>query len=89
MSAALANTGTLRFHVCEQRVAASLFPDFLKRLLKYPKGRKLMLLVDDHPAHRAKIVRDYLPVNPELIALHFLPRYNSPLAVSRVPSGAL
>lgn len=75
MIAAVSNTGTLRFRVFEQRFTGPLFLDFLKRLVKDNKGRKVILIVDGHPAHRARIVRDWVAVNPTLIELHFLPGY--------------
>src|SRR4051794_10465311 len=79
MIAAISNTGTLRFRVFEQRFTGPLFLDFLKRLVKDAKGRKVMLILDGHPAHRARIVRDYVAANPALIELHFLPGYSPEL----------
>ncbi len=98
MIAAISNTGTLRFRVFEERFTGPLFLDFLKRLVKDNKGRKVVLIVDGHPAHRARIVRDYVAANPELIELHFLPGYapelnpaemlNQDVSVSRQGIGA-
>lgn len=79
MIAAISNTGTLRFRVFEERFTAPLFLDFLRRLVKDNKGRKIMLIVDGHPAHRARIIRDYLAANPDLIELHYLPGYSPEL----------
>jgi transposase len=79
MIAAISNTGTLRFRVFDERFTGPLFLDFLKRLVKDAKGRKLLLIVDGHPAHRARIVRDYVAANPELVELHFLPGYSPEL----------
>jgi len=73
MIAAVSNTGTLRFRVFDERFTGPLFLDFLKRLVKDNRGRKVVLIVDGHPAHRARIVRDYVAAHPELIELHFLP----------------
>jgi len=75
MIAAVSNTGTLRFRVFEERFTGPLFLDFLKRLVKDNQGRKAIVIVDGHPAHRARIVRDYVAAHPELIELHFLPGY--------------
>lgn len=79
MIAAISNTGTLRFRVFEQRFTGPVFLDFLKRLVRDAKGRKLMLVLDGHPAHRARIVRDWAAANSELIELHFLPGYSPEL----------
>jgi transposase len=75
MIAAISNTGTLRFRVFDERFTGRVFLDFLKRLVKDAKGRKIMLIVDGHPAHRARLVRDWVAANCELIELHFLPGY--------------
>lgn len=77
--AAISNTGTLRFRVFDERFTGPLFLDFLKRLVKDNKGRKVRLILDGHPAHRARIVRDWVAANPALIELHFLPGYSPEL----------
>ena len=79
MIAAISNTGTLRFRVFKERFTGPLFLDFLKRLVKDAKGRKIMLILDGHPAHRARIVRDWVAQNPDLIELHYLPGYSPEL----------
>ncbi len=75
MIAAVSNTGTLRFRVFDERFTGPLFLDFLKRLVRDNQGRKVVLIVDGHPAHRARIVRDWVAANASLIELHFLPGY--------------
>jgi transposase len=79
MIAAISNTGTLRFRVFGERFTGPVFLDFIKRLVKQNEGRKVVLIVDGHPAHRAKIVRTWVAERPELIALHFLPGYSPEL----------
>src|SRR3954470_16348056 len=77
--AAISNTGTLRFRVFDEKFTGSVFLDFLKRLVKDAKGRKVVLILDGHPAHRARIVRDYVAAHPDLVELHFLPGYSPEL----------
>ena len=79
MVAAISNTGTLRFRVFDEKFTGPVFLDFLKRLVRDNKGRKIMLVLDGHPAHRARIVRDWAAANPTLIELHFLPGYSPEL----------
>jgi transposase len=79
MIAAISNTGSLRFRVFDERFTGPLFLDFLKRLVKHNRGRKIMLILDGHPAHRARIVRDWVAAHRELIELHFLPGYSPEL----------
>jgi transposase len=79
MIAAISNTGTLRFRVFDEKFTGALFLDFLKRLVKDNQGRKVMLILDGHPAHRARIVRDWAAAHATLIELHFLPGYSPEL----------
>jgi transposase len=79
MIAAVSNTGAMRFRVFDERFVAPVFLDFVKRLVKDSGGRKLVLIVDGHPAHRARVVRDWVNANPDLIELHFLPGYSPEL----------
>ena len=87
MIAAVSNTGTLRFRVFEERFTGPVFLDFLKRLIKDAKGRRVVLIVDGHPAHRARIIRDFVAANPELIELHFLPGYAPELNPAEMLNG--
>lgn len=73
MIAVVSNAGTLRFRVFQERFTGPVFLDFIKRLVKDAKGRKLVLIVDGHPAHRARLVREWITAHPELIELHYLP----------------
>lgn len=79
MVAAISNTGTLRFRVFDERFTGPVFLDFLRRLVRDNKGRKAVVILDGHPAHRARIVRDWVAANPTLIELHFLPGYSPEL----------
>ena len=76
---AIGNRGELCFRVFEGRFNGPLFLDFLQRLLKQAAGRKIHLIVDGHPAHRAKLVRDWATANSHLIELHYLPSYSPEL----------
>jgi transposase len=75
MIVVVSNTGTLRFRVFQERFTGPVFLGFIKRLVKHNAGRKVHLIVDGHPAHRARLVRDWVAERPDLIELHFLPGY--------------
>jgi transposase len=79
MIAAISNTGTLRFRVFHERFTAKLFIDFMRRLTRDAKGRKIILIVDGHPSHRAKLARQWAADRPELIELVFMPGYSPEL----------
>ncbi len=79
MIAAVGNTGTLRFRVFSERFTGPVFLDFIRRLVRQADGKKIVLIVDGHPAHRARIVRDFLAAHPDLIEMHLLPGYSPEL----------
>ena len=58
MVSAISPRGELRFRVQEGRMNAGRFIDFLKALLDSVPG-KIFLIVDGHPVHRAKKVREF------------------------------
>jgi transposase len=56
-----------------------VFIDFLRRLLRDCGGRKVHLIVDGHPVHRAKLVSGWLERHARRIQLHYLPGYSPEL----------
>jgi hypothetical protein len=50
-----------------------VFIDFLGRLLRDCGGRKVHLIVDGHPVHRAKLVSAWVGRHADRIELHVLP----------------
>lgn len=79
MIAAISNTGTLRFRLFQNSFTARVFIDFMARLVRDAQGRKIILIVDGHPAHRAKIARQWAAAREELIELVFMPGYSPEL----------
>ena len=83
MISAISNRGQLWFMVFPGRLDARLFIEFLGRLLRAGKGRKLFLVVDSHPAHKAAKVRNWLQEKPaeraDRLELFFLPGYSPEL----------
>jgi transposase len=74
MLSAVNALGHFRFMTVEGRVNANVFRDFLKRLITGME-RKIFLIVDGHPAHKAKLVRRFVADNAAAIELFFLPPY--------------
>jgi transposase len=74
MLSAVNALGHFRFMTVEGRVNASVFRDFLKRLITGME-RKIFLIVDGHPAHKAKLVSRFVADNAAAIELFFLPPY--------------
>src|SRR5215212_1478257 len=79
MISAISNAGMLRFRLFVGSFTGPVFIDFLRRLLRDCAGRKVHLIVDGHPVHRAKLVSAWVGRHAERIELHFLPGYSPEL----------
>ena len=76
---AVGNRGELWFRVFDGRFSQDVFIDFLKRLLRTADGRKLILVVDSHPAHRGRQARTFIDARAELLEVIYLPGYSPDL----------
>lgn len=76
---AVGNRGELWFRVFAGRFSQDVFIDFLRRLLKTARGRKLILIVDGHPGHRGHKARDFIDAHAELLEVVYLPGYSPDL----------
>jgi hypothetical protein len=64
--------------VFKERFTKTVFRKFLARLVRQV-GWKVFLIVDGHPSHRSKAVRDWVERNSEKLSLHQLPGYSPDL----------
>jgi transposase len=79
MVSAISPRGELSFRVQDGSMNADRFIDFLKALLGGVKG-KIFLIVDDHPAHKAKKVKEFIENEPGgRLKIFFLPSYSPDL----------
>lgn len=78
MLSAVSAQGALRFMVHEGTVNAAVFIDFCKRLLRDTDG-PVYLVVDGHPAHRAKATTKFVAATDGRLTLFFLPGYSPEL----------
>lgn len=78
MLSAVNALGHFRFMVVEGRVNATVFREFLRRLIT-GMDRKILLIVDGHPTHKANMVRQFVADNSKKIELFFLPAYSPEL----------
>jgi transposase len=82
---AVGNRGELSFRVFEGKFVAKVFIDFLDRLIRNRRdGRKVFLVVDGHPVHRAKKVTQWAEARRDRIELVFLPGYSPELNPAEV-----
>lgn len=78
MVSALTNRGHLSFMVFKKGFTAAVFLRFLRRLVKDAQ-RRIFLIVDRHPVHRSKKVRQWLARHTAQVELFFLPGYSPEL----------
>ena len=78
MLSAITTQGALRFTVHEGTVNAEVFIDFCQRLLHDASG-PVFLVVDGHPAHRAKATIEFVASTEGRLRLFFLPGYSPEL----------
>ena len=71
---AISPRGEFRFMTVEGRMNAQKFIEFLKRLL-HNASRPVFLIVDRHPAHRAKKVFTFVKSTKGRLRIFFLPPY--------------
>lgn len=74
MISAVSNRGLMRFMLYEGALNVARFLAFLRRLIR-DAGRKLFLIVDNLPVHRAHKVRAWVAAHARQIALFHLPSY--------------
>ena len=74
MLSAVNARGLFRFMLLEGRVTSGVFVEFLERLL-HGMDRKVFLIVDGHPTHKARSVQRFVEAHAERIELFFLPPY--------------
>ena len=78
MISAVTNQGHLCFQVFDGSFNVKVFLGFLKRLVKQA-NRKVVLIVDGHPVHRAKLVQAWREANIDEIEIVYLPGYSPEL----------
>jgi transposase len=75
MISAISRTGIMRFMVTECSVGADMFCQFIDRLA-YKSRKKIFLIVDGHPVHRSKRVREHIDsLNGKVVLIRF-PAYS-------------
>jgi len=78
MISAITNQGHLNFMVFEDAFVSGIFVEFMRRLVRQ-HPRKVFLIVDGHPVHRARKTRQWLANHSEKIELFYLPAYSPEL----------
>ncbi len=85
---AVSARGDFRFMVQEGTVTTVVFREFLKRLMVGAK-QPIFLVVDGHPIHKAKLVKDYVEQQQGRLKLVYLPPYSPQLNPDEQVSGSV
>jgi len=78
MISAITNRGQIYFMVFKRRFRAEVFLDFLRRLVRQV-GRRVYLILDQHPVHKAVKVKKWLQKHQDSIKVFHLPSYSPEL----------
>lgn len=65
----------LCFTMVRGTVNAERFTAFLKQIKRYRHGRKLILIIDNLKAHKARVVMDYVWTQRAWLSIEYLPPY--------------
>jgi len=75
---AVSAKGQLRFMVTPQRLTATVFVEFLRRLI-HNQERPVLLIVDNHSTHKARMVKDFVEQTCGQLRVFYLPPYSPEL----------
>jgi len=78
MISAVSPRGDFRFMLHDGSVNAEVFKEFLKRLLIGADG-PVFLVVDGHPIHKAKLIKEFVAAQGGMLKLFYLPPYSPQL----------
>jgi len=79
MISAINNLGKLYFSVFQGSFSTPVYLDFLSRLIRQNKGRKVILIIDGHPVHKSRETQNWLKQHIKQIECFFLPGYSPEL----------
>jgi transposase len=71
---ALTANGAFWCQIYTERLNGTLFVQFLREFMR-GRSRRVYLVVDGHPAHRAQVVKDFIQEMGGRLEIHFLPPY--------------
>jgi transposase len=78
MISAISNKGHLQFMILDGRFNGEVFKTFLQQMIKYSR-QKIYFVTDGHPAHKTKMLNEWLAENKDRIEVFFLPPYSPEL----------
>jgi len=78
-SSAIGPAGRMVFRIEKKRVNAQAHIDFLSKIILQHPNRKIIIIEDNAPAHKSKLVKEFEMSNKKRIAIYKLPPYSPDL----------
>lgn len=75
VTSAISSAGKLIFRIEKGKINAKKHIEFLKQIIKQHPYRKIIIVEDGAPAHKAKKVNEFVEQNKKKIAIYRLPPY--------------
>jgi len=79
ITSAISLGGRMLFRIEKGRVNAKAFVDFLMKVMRHHRWRKVIIVTDQAPAHIAERVEEFCERNKKTFALYYLPPYSPEL----------
>lgn len=75
VTSAISPAGKMIFRIEKKRVNADKHIEFLEQILKHHPKRKIIVIEDRAPAHRAKKIKRFVDMHKKRLAVYLLPPY--------------
>ncbi|MEK6946401.1 MAG: IS630 family transposase [Nanoarchaeota archaeon] len=79
VTSAISPSGRLLFRLEKEKVTGELHIEFLQQILDRHRNRKIIVIEDRAPIHRAGVVKQFVENHKNRIAQYFLPSYSPEL----------
>lgn len=79
VTSAITKGGRMVFRIEKEKINGSLHVEFLEQIIKHHPQRKVIVIEDRAPPHRAKIVENFVQKNKKRFALYHIPSYSPEL----------
>ncbi len=75
VTSAISPAGKMVFRIEKEKVNAKKHIEFLEQIMKQHPRRKIIVIEDRAPAHRAKKVQEFIQKHKKRLAVYFIPSY--------------
>ncbi len=79
VSSAISPAGRMIFRIEKGKMTAQTYIDFLSKIILQHKYRKIIVISDNAPIHKAKLVKEFILSNKKRILLFHIPTYSPEL----------